>query len=262
MHEFNNNWLIQREKIDSLSRSKIAISKINNFIKNKDKISIIDLGCGTGSNYRYLSPKIKKKQSWDMLDISLKSINYFKEDISKSKKVDNVKFIKTNVIKNIKKIDFNNYDIVTGSAFLDIMPNSWFRDFYNLNINSKIIYFSINYDGFFKFFPKHKDDGLVLKLFNSDQKSDKGIGLKAVGPNCSKIINSMFTKTHKTFILKSDWKVENNKDFQLTFIKFCEDVVSKSNKNYKEWIHFRKDNILKNKSKIILRNKDFLALKF
>ena len=72
----------------------------------------------------------------------------------------------------------------------------------------------------------------------------------------------MFIKTHKTFILKSDWKVKNNRNFQNTFINFCEDVIKKNNKNLDEWITYRRHNILNNKSRIILRNKDFLAFKF
>ena len=45
-------------------------------IKNS---KIVDLGCGTGSNYRYLYPKLKKRQSWDMIDISFESIKEFKK---------------------------------------------------------------------------------------------------------------------------------------------------------------------------------------
>ena len=100
------------------------------------------------------------------------------------------------------------------------MPRKWFKDFCKLNTNTNIIYFSINYDGFFKFTPKHKDDELVLKFFNKDQKSDKGIGLRAVGQDCTNIINTVFSKTHKTYVFNSNWMVENNKAFQEIFINF------------------------------------------
>ena len=41
----------------------------------------MDLGCGTGSNYRYLTKRIKSKQNWLMTDISLESINHFKKNL-------------------------------------------------------------------------------------------------------------------------------------------------------------------------------------
>ena len=102
---------------------------------------------------------------------------------------------------------------------------------------------------------------MVLKLFNKDQESDKGIGKKAVGKNCSKLINKVFTKTHKTFVLNSNWNVSKNKIFQDMFINFCENVIKKNKISLDPWIKFRKENIRLNKSKLLLRNRDFLALK-
>ena len=58
MHKFDNSWLFKREKIDNLSKNKLIIQKINKSLKNLNEINIIDLGTGTGSNFRYLSKRI------------------------------------------------------------------------------------------------------------------------------------------------------------------------------------------------------------
>lgn len=80
MHKFENSWLFQREKIDNISKNLFLIKKINNSLKNYDQISIIDLGTGTGSNFRFLSKKIKyKNQSWTLMDISKNSLNAAKK---------------------------------------------------------------------------------------------------------------------------------------------------------------------------------------
>ena len=52
MHKFNNDWLFYREKIDAISRNEKIIKKINRYFKDYKILSIADLGCGTGSNYR------------------------------------------------------------------------------------------------------------------------------------------------------------------------------------------------------------------
>ena len=263
MHEFENSWLFQREKIDNLSKNISIINKINRVLKNYDEIRIIDLGTGTGSNFRYLSKKIKfKNQYWTLMDLSKSSLNEAKKTSVTNNKIQKIILKHDDIIKNIDKHNFDNYEIVTGSAFLDIMPVDWFKKFYTKNRNTKLVYFSINYDGYFKFYPKHKLDKDVLQLFNNDQKSKKNNKTRAVGPDCSNIINSWFAKTHKCYLFKSNWTNVKNKKFQLMFVDFCEKIIKKNRKtNLLEWLNFRKDNIINNKSKLSVSNKDFLAIK-
>ena len=46
------------------------------------------------------------------------------------------------------------------------------------------------------------------------------------------------------------------------FLAFCENIIKKNNKlKYSNWIEFRKNKIKNNKSKLIVHNKDFLAIK-
>ena len=263
MHEFENSWLFQREKIDNISKNKLIIKKINRYFKSDQNIKLMDLGTGTGSNFRFLSKKIvQKKQHWTLIDISKKSLLAAKNKISISNKIESLSIINKNLIKNINQVDFNEFDIVTGSAFLDIMPLDWFKKFYQQNKKTKIIYFAINYDGFFQFYPKHKHDKKVLHLFNNDQKSIKYKKVKAVGPDCTKIIEKQFLKTHKTFSFNSNWDINNNKKFQLMFLNFCENVINKNKiNNLNEWLEYRKNQIKKNESRLIVNNKDFLAIK-
>ena len=263
MHKFENSWLYQREKIDNLSKNLTLIDKINCELKDLKNISILDLGTGTGSNFRFLSKKIKhKNESWTLMDISSSSLQEANKYITLNKKIKKVSLKYNDIIKNIKKTNFNKFDLVTGSAFLDIMPHNWFKDFHRLNQNTKIIYFSINYDGYFKFYPRHSFDNNLLKLFNKDQKTKKNGKVKAVGPDCGEIIMSYFSKTHKTFLLNSNWLDKNNKNFQLMFLNFCKNVINKNKEiRLHEWLEFKKAKIIKNKSKLLVHNKDFLAIK-
>ena len=96
MHKFENSWLFQREKIDNISKNLFLIKKINNALKNYDQIRIIDLGTGTGSNFRFLSKKIKyKNQSWTLMDISKNSLNEAKKNVTINDKIKKI-IIKTN----------------------------------------------------------------------------------------------------------------------------------------------------------------------
>ena len=75
MHKFENSWLYKREKIDHFSKNLKIIDKINSALKDLENIHILDLGTGTGSNFRFLSKKIKhKNQYWTLMDISRSSL--------------------------------------------------------------------------------------------------------------------------------------------------------------------------------------------
>ena len=263
MHKFENSWLYKREKIDHSSKNLKIIDKINSTIKDLETLNVLDLGTGTGSNFRFLSKKIKhKNQSWTLMDISRSSLSEARKNTILNNKIRKVSLKHNDIIKDIKKTNFNQFDLVTGSAFLDIMPHKWFKDFHRLNQNTKIIYFSINYDGYFKFQPHHSLDNNMLQLFNNDQQSKKDGIVKAVGPDCSEIIKSYFSKTHKTFLLNSNWIDIKNKKFQLMFLDFCKNVINNNKTNtLDKWIEFKKEKILKNKSKLNVFNKDFLAIK-
>lgn len=261
MHEFNNNWLKLRETVDKKSRNLKIIKLINKKFNNNEPISIIDLGTGAGSNFNYLKTKLKFYQNWVFTDISSNSMNYFKRNIKLSNKIIKTKFQIFDVIKDLNKIKFKSFDIVTGSAFLDILPQRWFYKFHKFNINTEIVLFALNYNGDFKFFPEHKYDKNIVNLFNKDQKTDKGIGNKAIGPDCSDLIKNVFKKTHRTYLMNSKWDVVKNYQFQKYFLYFCNQVILKNKVDYSSWLQFRYNCINEKNSRLILQNTDFLAIK-
>tara|TARA_Y100000991_G_scaffold140176_1_gene105653 strand:+ start:692 stop:1480 length:789 start_codon:yes stop_codon:yes gene_type:complete len=261
MHEFQNKWLNLRETVDRNSRNKRILYLINKFFKNKKNIRIVDLGSGAGSNYRFLKSRLLNNQYWSFVDISHQSTNYFKKNIKLSSKIKKTNFKIVDVINNLEKINFNDYNLVTGSAFLDILPKTWFKNFHKLNVDTEIVYFALNYNGNFKFFPKHKDDKRILNIFNKDQKSDKGIGEVAVGPDCTELINKVFKRTHKTYVLDSTWDVSKNYEFQIYFLNFCREIIQKNKLNFDDWLKFRLKSIKEKNSRFILNNTDFLAIK-
>ena len=84
---------------------------------------------------------------------------------------------------------------------------------------------------------------------------------KAIGPDCSKLINNIFNKTHHTYLMNSKWDVVKNYKFQKYFLNFCKEVIKKNNIDHSLWLNFRYKCITKKNSRLILQNKDFLAIK-
>ena len=69
---FSRNWLQLRESADHRSRSHALASVLLDFLDSKQRVNILDLGSGTGSNLRYLSKYLGDlNQRWTLLDLSL-----------------------------------------------------------------------------------------------------------------------------------------------------------------------------------------------
>ena len=90
------------------------------------KLSLI-LNCKIPNSFLYLSLP-------SLMDLSKSSLNEAKKTSVTNNKIQKIILKHDDIIKNIDKHNFDNYEIVTGSAFLDIMPVDWFKKFYTKKI--------------------------------------------------------------------------------------------------------------------------------
>ena len=61
--------------------------------------------------------------------------------------------------------------------------------------------------------------------------------------------------------MNSKWDVVKNYQFQKYFLNFVLKLLIKNNIDYSLWLNFRLKCITKKNSRLILQNKDFLAIK-
>ena len=55
---FTLDWLALREPVDHRSRSELALAGLRDWWRARRASRVVDLGCGTGSNLRYLAPRL------------------------------------------------------------------------------------------------------------------------------------------------------------------------------------------------------------
>ena len=68
MSGFSGQWLAMREAADAKARSAGPVQALNRWLRDRALVNIIDLGCGTGSNLRWLAPRLAARQHWRLLD--------------------------------------------------------------------------------------------------------------------------------------------------------------------------------------------------
>src|SRR5262245_50976271 len=68
MAESLSGWLALREPADAAARSSSLLSHLAEGLPDDRPLRIVDLGSGTGSNIRYLSPRLPHPQDWLAVD--------------------------------------------------------------------------------------------------------------------------------------------------------------------------------------------------
>jgi len=195
---FDSHWLSLREPVDHRSRSKNLALLLADYWKNQKYVKILDLGSGTGSNMRYLSPYLERKnQQWTLLDHDLsllRQIPHPQDTRLKLKPLlgDLNKEGLTLVAKN---------DLVTGSALLDLTSEKWLTELTERCVNqSCAAYFTLSYTGDVSWHPTQsgevysrnlEDHNHICDILNRHQLRDKGTG-PALGPSAVVKLDELF----------------------------------------------------------------------
>jgi SAM-dependent methyltransferase len=74
MSDFSPTWLALREPADVQARCVHLAEQLAQWLATRPlpapdaSLDILDLGCGTGSNLRWLAPRLRGRQAWTCLD--------------------------------------------------------------------------------------------------------------------------------------------------------------------------------------------------
>ena len=185
---FSRNWLQLRESVDHRSRSHALASALLDCLDSKQRINILDLGSGTGSNLRYLSKYLGDlNQHWTLLDQDESLLENIKKTSTNSMQI--VPVVGNILDKGLQLVQGS--DLVTGSALLDLTSEEWLHNLAeSLARQGCPAYFALSYTGNISWFSHHKlksnnsnpkDHNFICGLINRHQRRDKGTG-PALGP--------------------------------------------------------------------------------
>jgi trans-aconitate methyltransferase len=64
---FSAQWLALREPYDQSARSGTVLNQVAAAFAGRPEISVVDLGCGTGSTVRSVGPRLPARQRWSTM---------------------------------------------------------------------------------------------------------------------------------------------------------------------------------------------------
>src|SRR6185295_10006048 len=202
-------WLDRREPADHRSRNRKLEHALAKHFDGWRPITVVDLGCGTGSNLRATAPLLGPEQHWTLVDHEQALLDAAAERLAvwadgadrkdgklalfKGAKRINVEFRRADLAGDLDAALGPNANLVTASALFDLASAGFIARFAAAVAARKSAFYTVlTYDGDQRWTPEHEADGAMAEAFHAHQARDKGFGA-AAGPNAPDVLGEAFT---------------------------------------------------------------------
>jgi SAM-dependent methyltransferase len=234
-------WLALREPHDWAARDASLVDAVVRALPAVSTLRIVDLGTGTGSNFRYLAPRLPARQEWLLVDKSPDVVEWIvaateawaaHHALRVTEEADGfrlrgpaldcqVRIAGQDLNLPLPASLFEGRELVTAAALLDLVSDRWLRDVAShCAAHRAAALFALTYDGQSAFEPSDPDDDLARDLLNAHQLRDKGLGGPAEGPRAHARAVHWFREVgFETRESATPWQVpESSRDFQRELI--------------------------------------------
>ena len=227
MTRVSADWLALREGFDIEARNEHLTRQLVSFaVEQAEPLSVLDLGSGTGANFRYLAPRLPCDQSWMLVDVDPFLLQCVAGETQRwarmqgwaveregdatlfhgGKRRWTVVRHRLDLMHEVDRIDFRRFRLVTASALADLIGPAWFDDLarrcYDANAAVAV---ALTYNGRRVWAPRDPDDQVIVEWFNRHQQRDAGFG-PAMGPQAGAYMARRFRNLgYRVLSGRSDW---------------------------------------------------------
>jgi SAM-dependent methyltransferase len=227
MSGFAPEWLDLREGADHRSRNRKLERALAKHFDGWRPVTVVDLGCGTGSNLRATSPLLGPEQYWTLVDHDQALLDAAAQRLTawadgadrqggtlalfKGAKRINVEFRRADLAGDLEGALGPNANLVTASALFDLAsPEFIARLAAAVAARKSAFYTVLTYDGDQRWTPEHEADTIMTEAFHAHQARDKGFGA-AAGPHAPDALGEAFTSAGYTVAeLDSAWRLDED----------------------------------------------------
>jgi SAM-dependent methyltransferase len=227
---FSADWLALREPFDTDARSTALAHQLRANLavgSHAAPLSVVDLGCGAGSNLRYLAPLLGGTQQWRLvdhdgalLDAAVATTRAWAEsrgarvelrgDVLHVRAVQFACSIECEQrdLAAAAQLELPERGLVTAAALLDLVSAEWLAALAaRCSLARAQVLFALTYDGRALCTPSDPEDAATFDLFNRHQLGDKGFG-PALGPGAARAAEAAFRRAgYGVTLAESDWQI-------------------------------------------------------
>jgi SAM-dependent methyltransferase len=208
---FAADWLSLREPADHAARPQALTQRLAQRFASAERLRVMDLGAGTGSNLRYLAPRLPCAQRWTLVDHDRALLTRAVETCESANRGGwpSVE-LETTVLglAALSELDLTGFDLVTASALLDLVTTDWLRRTVEQCRHARAtVLFALSYDGSASWRPAEPEDDIVRAAVNAHQRRDKGLG-PALGPVAGTTAAALLTAAgYHVSVEPSPWRL-------------------------------------------------------
>ena len=198
MSGFSPEWLALREPVDHRSRSNDIAQALAARFQKQQRVAVVDLGCGAGSNLRATASLLPPVQSWTLVDFDAallvaaqKTLTDWADRVEtgvdglvldKDGKRITVQFRRADLNHDLNSVLGPKPDLVTASALFDLCSPTFIKAFARAVAARRAVFCTVlTYNGIQRWTPRQPSDGAMIAAFHAHQMTDKGFGPSA-GP--------------------------------------------------------------------------------
>jgi SAM-dependent methyltransferase len=208
MSGFDASWLDLREPADHRSRSEDLARMLTREFGTRRHVTVLDMGCGTGSNLRGTAPLLGNDQHWTMVDHDAALLDAARTRLSawaerserrggelvlhKHGKRITVQLRRADLARDLDHICADRPQLVTASALFDLASADFISEVAAEVVRCRAAFYTVlTYNGRQRWTPKHDADAAMASAFRAHQTRDKGFG-DAAGPMAPGLLLAAF----------------------------------------------------------------------
>ena len=223
MSGFDATWLALREAYDHAARSADLAGRFAAALPAAPRL--IDLGCGTGSNLRYLAPRIGGPQRWLCVDHDPELLDAARTTLTDwgaargwptRREGDHLTLARPHgeIVIGFGLADLacdplperRGLGSLTGAALLDLASAAWLTELASWSSQVPVL-MALSFDGSLAFEPEAAEDRMVRERFVAHQRTDKGFG-PALGPDAAQhLAEALAARGCEVALAPADWRL-------------------------------------------------------
>jgi SAM-dependent methyltransferase len=220
MSGFSADWLALREPADS--RARDAGGGLLDALPSTGALpvagappaadagarsrDVLDLGAGTGANFRYLRARLGDGPRWTLVDHDPALLRRAVASAASLGAAPDTTVI--DLAAALDELPLPAGGLVTASALLDLVSAPWLERLASRCRAARAeVLFALTYDGRVRCWPQDRDDAAVIAQVNLHQRTDKGFG-PALGPDAAAAAAAQFARDgYRLRRGRSDWRI-------------------------------------------------------